>query len=412
MDTRVGSGIPMPMVLRSRDFALHWCGQVVSQLGNQFNYVALAWLVLQRTGSGTAMGGVYLAQVLPGALFGWVAGVAVDRADRRRLMIACDCIRALAVLSLPLAWRWGSLPLWLIYAVTFVVSTLSIGFFAAEKAVIGQLLPPADWTEANAFAEMTTNLAGLAGPVLAGVLVAVLPSAVDALYFDAGSFVASAGCIAAMRWRDRPHEAPSSGARAVIDDARAGLAFLLSNRFLATVLVTATAVNFLIMPFAVVFPVLSQRTLHSGSQGFGALMGGFGGGMLLGSLAAAAIARRLADRAVIYGGMALLGVAFAAMGAVASLAVDVGLAAVGGFCVAPANALVFTVVQRGTPERLQGRVFASMFALTSVAAPLGVALAAPLVDAYGPPRVLLAMGALTVVAACIGATRYAPPPAA
>lgn len=382
------------MVLRVRDFRLLWIGQTISQLGSQFNYIALAWMVLQATGSSMAMGGVFLAQVLPGALFGWVAGLVVDRVNRRRLMIACSVIRGLLVLTLPVAFALGHMPMWLVYGVTFVVATMTLLFYASEKTVIPELVNEDLLTEANAYAEMTSQIANLAGPVLAGMLVAVLPSPVYALYLDVFGFGVSAAALFLMAWRDAGH-APEEGT-GVMGQALEGAGFLFHDRFLRVVCFASVAANFLIGPFAVVFPIFSDKVLHTGSVGFGWLMGGIGGGMMLGSLAAARMAMRFREVAIICGGMTVVGVSFVVIGVAPGLTVATLAAAAAGFFIAPANAIILTQVQRGTPPHLQGRVFSTLFAVSSVALPGGVALAAPLVDHFGCREVLLGMGALTV----------------
>ncbi|MBI3929116.1 MAG: MFS transporter [Armatimonadetes bacterium] len=380
-----------------------WLGQLVSKLGSQFNYIALAWLVLSQTGSGIATGGVYMAQVLPNALFGWVAGVAVDRGDKRRLMIRCDLGRAALVILIPIGWLLlGFHHLGLIYVLTFGVSLLTLVFFAAEKSIIPELVPDSELTEANAYAEMTEQAASLAGPVLAGVLIATLASPLDVLYLDAASFLVSATALWLLGWRDRKHPPAAAGWRAVLAEAWEGIHYLMRDRFLRVVFLTAASVNLLIAPFTVIFPVLSERVLHTGSVGFGWLMGGIGGGMLVGSLLAAALARRMSAPLLIYGGMALIGAAFLSMGFSRSLSASVMLAALAGFCLAPANALFLTLVQEGTPPALQGRVFGSLFALMNLTVPLGVALVSPLLDHLGPPEVLWGVGGFTMVAAVIG----------
>lgn len=389
------------MILRHRDFRLLWLGQLASKLGSQFNYMALAWLVLQTTGSAVATGGVYLAQVLPNALFGWIAGVPVDRSDRRVLMFHADWVRGALVLTLPLAWHFGVLSLPLLYGVTFLISTLSLLFFAAEKSVIPVLVPPEDLTEANAWAEMTEQGGAFLGPVLAGVLLAVLPSPVDLLYVDAASFLVSALTLLALRWRD-PREAAPAGAAQVLAEAREGVAFLLRDRFLKGIFATAAAVNFLVAPFTVVFPVLAERTLQAGSVGFGALMAAFGGGMLAGSLAASTLARRFDTALVIYGGMAWMGLFLGAMALPGPLAMACALAFLASLGVGPANAVVLTLVQERTPPEMQGRVFASLFGLVQVAVPLGVGLAATMLDLAGPREVLAGMGVSIVAAALAG----------
>ena len=389
------------MVLRHRDFRLLWFGQTVSQLGNQFNYIALAWMVLQATGSSIAMGGVYLAQVLPNALFGWVAGLAVDRFDRRRLMIACSLARGLLVAALPLAFSEGRMPMALVYGVTFAVSTLTLVFYASEKTVIPELVPEALLTEANAYAEMTSQISSLAGPVLAGLLIAVTPSPVYALWIDVVGFGVSALALSLLAWRPAARGPEADGG--VLREAIEGLTFLRANRFILVVCLTATAVNLLVGPYSVIFPVLADRDLHAGSVGFGWLMGGLGGGMLLGSMAAQALTRLFSDAVIIYGGMLIVGLAFAGVGLAPTLVLASMAAAVAGFAVAPGNAVILTLVQRSTPPRLQGRVFATLFAVVNVAVPAGVAIVSAFIDRVGARPMLLGIGALTV---CVAITAW------
>ena len=389
------------MVLKHRDFRLLWLGQLLSKTGSQFNYIALAWLVLQTTGSAMATGGVYLAQVLPAALLGWVAGVPVDRSDRRMLMFHCDWMRAVLVLVLPISFALHSLQEWLIYLVTFAISALSLLFYAAEKSVIPALVPAEELTEANAWAEITEQFGALIGPVLAGVLIAILPSPVHILYLNTATFAFSAVTLLLLSWRDHQVRA-TGGARQTLREAREGLTCLLQDPLLRVVFFTATAVNFLVAPFTVVFPVLSDRVLHAGATGFGWLMGAFGAGMLAGSLAAGRLARALRPANLIYGGMALLGCALAAISACNQLWPAVALAALASTGIGPSNAVILTLVQKATPERLLGRVFASLSALVQVAVPLGVALVSPLLDLLGAQTVLLGMGLGILLAAGLG----------
>ncbi len=389
-------------VLRHRDFALLWWGQLVSQLGNQLNYIALAWLVLVTTGSTTAMGGVYLAQVLPNALLGWVVGVVTDRLDRCWLMIATDWLRGALVALLPLAYHLGMLQLWMVYGVTFLVSTLTLAFYSAEKSVIPALVDEDDLTEANAFAEMTAQVANLIGPVLAGTLVALFSNEIFVLYLDIATFFVSALALNLMAWRDRRKQRTAATVGELMQEAREGVEFLLRGRFLRIAFLTGTAANFLVMPFAVVFPVLAERTLGAGPEGFGWLMGGLGGGLLVGSLLAAPLSKRLSPLVLIYGGMALLGVSFTCLAWQTSLVVCVLLAFTAGLGVSPANAVVITMVQKVTPEELQGRVFSSMFAVVGLAAPLGVALASFLLEPWGPSWVLASIGVATIGVAAVG----------
>lgn len=395
------------MVLRHRDFALMWVGQLISKLGSQFNYVALAWLMLQMTGSAVATGGVYLAAVLP-AVVGWAAGAVVDRSDRRLLMLGLDVARGFLVALLPLAWYLGFLHPALVYAVVFAVSLLTLLFFPAEKAALPHLVPAEELTEANAYSEMTEQFGGMVGPALAGVLIGLLPSPALLLIGNAVTFWISALTLLLLRWRDT-HETTGASFAELRQEIGEGLAFLIGNPFLRRVVLTGTVANFFVSPFSVAYPVLADRTLHAGAQGFGYLMGGIGAGMLCGSLASGWISRRFSPRVVIFSGFGIMGLGLAGQALTTSLPLCVLLSGVIGFGVAPANAVVLTLVSLGTPERLQGRVFASLFSLMAMAVPLGAAASGPLIEHFGPRHLLLMMGAGILLTALVGGGGASPP---
>ncbi len=388
----------MPAVFSARDFRRLWWSQVVSQLGNHFTYVALAWFVLRATGSTLQTGGVFLCQVLPNALFGWVAGVAVDRLPRIGLMAACDWVRVALMAALPVAWAHGSLTMPLLYGAVFVSSSLNLLFFAAEKTVVPHLVQGELLTEANAWTDVTAQAAGLAGPVLAGLAVAALPSPMEALYIDAASFLVSALAL----WTIRVPRVAPEGQVDVLAEVREGLRFLWSDRFLVVLSLTAAAVNFLVEPFAVIFPVLSERVLGSGAAGFGWLMGGFGGGMLIGGLSTGWLSRRFTEAQLVYGGMTLNGLAFVALAWCPALWQATLMACAAGCGVSPGNAVVATLIQRRTPEPLQGRVFSTLFGVVGAVSPLGVLLASALLDHWSARLILTGVGILTVVAAALG----------
>lgn len=389
------------MVLKHKDFRILWIGQLVSKLGSQFNYIALAWLVLKTTESAAAASGVYLAQVLPAALLGWAAGVYVDRTDRRSMMLHYDWLRAALVLILPLAFAFDKLSIWLIYAVTFAISILTLAFYAAEKSVIPQIVPEQDLTEANAFAEMTEQIGALAGPVIAGILIALLPSPIYLLYADAASFLFSAITILLLKFRDKRETSPASVAM-LWNEAKEGIVHLLKDPLLRIIILTACSINFLAAPFTVVFPVFSERVLQAGSEGFGWLMGAFGLGMLIGSFGAAPLAKRFTPAQIIYSGMLLMGIGFIALAFSPNLTVAVILAAITSFGVGPGNAVIITLIQQKTPENMLGRIFAAMSGIVQAAIPIGVGIAGPLLDAVGSVSVLIAMGAGSLICTAFG----------
>ena len=137
----------MLTVLRQRDFSLLWFGGVLSVIGDYFLFAALPFFVYERTGSALASGAMFVAETLPRLLFGSVAGVFVDRWDRKRTMVVSDLSRALILLPLLAAAAGG--PLVLVYVVAFVEASVSMFFSPAKSATIPNLVAERDLTAAN-----------------------------------------------------------------------------------------------------------------------------------------------------------------------------------------------------------------------------------------------------------------------
>ena len=397
----------MPLIARNRNFLLLWSGQVISQLGNNFNYVALAWLVLTLTGSVMKMSALLIAQLLPNALFGLFFGVLVDRLERRRLMILCDVLRAVLVVSLPLLFLLNSLPLWYIYINVFVVSSLSLLFSAAEKTLIPLMVEAGELTEANAFQEMTSHLASLIGPAAAGFLIALLPSSVYVLYIDSATFAVSALTILLVSLRAPMTLNPEAvTARTLLGEAGESFLFIKHQPLMLIILLTAMLVNFSIYPVFVVLPLYSLKILKAGSGAFGLLLGALGGGMLAGSLAASWISRRLSMETIIYGGMVIVGGTLLGLSAASDLRLAMVFPVIMGFVIAPGNAVVLSLVQLRTPEALLGRVMTMILALSSLAGPLGVGFATHVMEVWGPLKTLQIMGLLVIASALAGLTFF------
>src|SRR6476661_8779060 len=134
----------------SVDFWKFWAGQTISNLGSSFTDFALPLLIFKLTGSALNLAIASATTFLPYLLFGLPIGAWVDRVDRKRLMILTDLLRALLLASIPLLAALNQLPLWWIYTAGFLISTLSIGFDAAEFAAIPSLVAQGDTTAGQA----------------------------------------------------------------------------------------------------------------------------------------------------------------------------------------------------------------------------------------------------------------------
>src|SRR6201989_2404385 len=189
------------MLRRNRDFRLLWLGQVVSQLGDWFDTIALFTLVLRLTGSGRAVGLVLVAPFLPSVVLGPLSGVFADRFNRRTLMIASDVGRALVVLGFLFVRRPEQV--WLVYVLTVLQLGLSSFFEPARSAAIPSIVPQRELVAANAISSVTWSAMLTLGAAFGGPVTAWFGT--DAAFvIDSLTYVVSALFIASMRLPPRP----------------------------------------------------------------------------------------------------------------------------------------------------------------------------------------------------------------
>ena len=227
----------------SPDFWKFWTGQTISNLGSSFTQWAVPLLVFQLTHSAVNLGIATAATFLPYLLFGLPIGAWMDRVDRKRAMIALDSINALVILSIPLVAQFGHLNVWLIYAVTFIQSTVFIAFSAGEFAAIPSLVGKDDLVTANGRIQATYSAAQVAGPLLAGALLSFFPL-VWVMAFDAASFAVSAVSLALIRGSfNIASDEPRKGTT-ILHDVREGLRYVLSHPVLRNISVMMALINF------------------------------------------------------------------------------------------------------------------------------------------------------------------------
>src|SRR5579864_5196637 len=216
------------------DFWKYWTGQTISNLGSSVTLFALPLLVYKLTGSALNLGIATAATFLPYLLFGLILGAWTDRVDRKRMMIGTDIGRALIVASIPLLAAFGLLSVWWIYLVSFVHATLTICFEAGQFAAIPSLVNQDDLVTANGRIQASYSGASIIGPLLAGVLVTLVPLSALML-IDAFSFLVSSFSLLLVRRsfnmkRDEAREKTS-----MRRDVMEGLRYVLSHPVLRNI---------------------------------------------------------------------------------------------------------------------------------------------------------------------------------
>ena len=354
---------------RNRDFVLLLTGRLLSSLGSQVTSIAYPLLVLAVTHSPAKAGVVGFAGLIPHAVFGLLAGVAADRWNRKRLMIAADGVRALAIASLAASILLDRVSFWQIAVVAFVEGTGSVVFNTAHAGALRAIVPRPQLPAAVGVIRARGATVMLAGPPLGGALFA-LGRAVPFL-FDAVSYFFSFISLVLMRtpFQEERELDPARLRTQIVE----GFRFLWSRPFLRTCAFLYGLGNFTIPGILLVVIVAGQRHGLS-SAGIGALLAAFGACILAGSLLSPIFRRTLSVRAILLLEL-WTGLGIAAFLLWPSVYVLTAAIMVQGITLPVTDSVVEGYRIAVTPDRLLGRVESARSTISLLAAPLGPLLA-------------------------------------
>jgi MFS family permease len=384
--------------LLSGDFGRFWLGQTISNLGSSFTLFALPLLVFKLTGSPLNLGVTTAAEFVPYLLFGLVIGAWVDRVDRKRLMIATDLARAAVIAVIPLLAAVGQLSVGWVYVVAFAGSTLNIAFDAAEFAAIPSLVPSGDdLVTANGRVQASYSAAQVAGPLLAGLLITVAPVQ-QVLLVDAASFLVSAGMLALIA---TPFNAPrdSEGRRAIRQEVAEGLRYVLGHPVLRNISAMMALINLVAATVYAQLVVFAKRQLDASDSRVALLYAAGSAGVVLLSLAAGPVRRRLSFSLAALGALAVDGLLTIVLATTrwywVALALWAAISGLGIFF----NINTVSLRQQIVPNHLLGRVISIAGVLAWSAIPVGALVGGWAVERTG--SVALVYGVIGAVVALI-----------
>lgn len=382
----------VPAALRIRDFALLWAGMSVSLIGDGVYFVALAWQVYDLSGSPTALSLVGLAWTLPLALFVLLGGVVTDRVERRRVMIAADLVRALAVAVIGVLSLSGAIELWHLVVMAALFGTGDAFFGPAFTSIVPQIVPRELLLQANALDQFIRPLGFmLLGPALGGWIVATFGPG-EAFVLDAGTFLLSALTLAFLSPRPL---AVREEATSLLRDVREGFGFVRARPWLWATLVAAAI--FLLAywgPIDVLVPYRVRNELGGDAGDYGLILA-FGG---LGSIAAAALVGRrgLPGRhiTVMYFSWALGSLALVGLGVGTAVWQLMGFMFVESALFTAGIVIWGTLLQTHVPGELLGRVTSLDWFVSTSLVPISFALTGPVSGAIGVQSTLVLAGVI------------------
>jgi MFS family permease len=394
-------------LLRQRNFGLLWAGQFISVIGDWVLFIALPFYTYSLTGSVLATGAMFIVSTLPRLLLGSVAGVFVDRWDRKRTMIIADLLRVFLVLMLLFVRSrdW----LWLIYASSFLESVVSQFFNPAKSAIIPLLVGEKDLLSANSLNGLSDALTRLVGSALGGVLMGWLGFS-SVVLLDAGSFLFSALMIilivmpklagSRLQPDKQPERTPApvgGGILGVWRDLIAGLRLVRQERLLFMLFIVLGVAFLGDSMITVLIVPLVKVLMGGGAQMLGWLMAAQGVGGLLGGLLVGQFGKRLSPRRISAVGLVVTGMVILAIVSFPHSAMVLPFMAVAGVAASAWLISCETLLQLGTSDQFRGRIFGTLGTTSALASLVGMLFAGALSDLVGLVLILFISGGLYIV---------------
>ncbi|NUT55822.1 MAG: MFS transporter, partial [Thermoleophilia bacterium] len=384
----------LPPLRRNRDFMLLWTGQVVSTVGSRASGVAFPLLVLTQTGSPSKAGLVGFAATLPFPILFLVAGIVVDRVDRKRLLLVSEAARALAFASLVAAFALDRVTLGHILAVAFVEGTFFVFFRLAESAALPRVVPKPQLPTAVAQNQARDQGAELAGSPLGGFLFQLdraLPFVFDAVSYTIGFLT-----LLFVRTPLQAEREPAT--TRVREELAEGIRFTWREPFIRAIVVLVAGSNF---AFNALFLVLIVRAKELGASAglIGAMFAILGAGALLGALVAPTVARHVPARYVLVG-ILWIWAAYPLLLALLPNAIALGLVGAVAGTLGPIFNVVLSAYRYAlVPDRLQGRVGSVILLVAWGTIPLGAIAAGVMLETLGAVESMLVIAGVNLAVA-------------
>lgn len=385
---------PLPLrALRSRNFRLFFAGQLVSLIGTWMQMVAQAWLIYRLTGSAALLGLSGFASQIPVFLLAPLGGVIADRANRHQVIVVTQIAMMVLALILAALTLSGRIEVWHIFAIGALLGVANAFDIPARQAFVVEMVGREDLVNAIALNSSMVNAARVAGPAVAGVVVAAVGEGWCFL-LNGLSYVAVIGALLGMRLGEwRRVEVSATAWESIVE----GFVYAWRTAPVRALLLLLGLVSLMGMPYAVLMPVFADQILGGDANAYGFLMSASGVGALAGaaSLTVRRTVRGLARWVAV--SAAGFGVSLIAFSFSRTLWLSAALLVPAGFCMMLEMAASNTLIQSMIPDRLRGRVMSVYSMMFMGMAPLGALMAGMLAGPLGAPATVALGGAVCII---------------
>jgi MFS family permease len=382
-------------LLRQRNFALLWFGGLISAAGDWVLYAALPFFVYEHTHSTIATAGMIAAELGPSIVVGSLAGVWVDRLDRRRLLVTTNLLQALTVSVLLVVAHGG--PLWIVYAVACAQSVLASFSQPAESALLPSLVAPDVLLAANSLTALNNRVARLVGVPLGGLLLGLF-GLTPVVLVDSASFLAAAAMIALVA---TPRRLRSDEATSFFGEWRAGLSLIRRERTIAVLFAVLGLMTFGGTMLDPLYVAWVRDSLHSGPQIYALLLTAHSVAGIVSSFALGTWGSRYSPRLLVGWMSFVAGAVLIVKFDIPVVSLAVALSLIGGATSVISSVAVETLAQQTVREDFRGRVFAALGASGALFSLLGAVVGGVAARAVGVTPMLNVAAGLVILAGAV-----------
>ncbi len=367
-----------------RRFFTFWFAQAVSLVGSNLAQFAITWWMTKATGSATVLATATLFAVLPGVILGPLAGVLVDRWNRRRIIMIADGVGAAGAALLMLLFWAGAIQLWHVYVITFVRSLAGTFHFAAVQSSTSLMVPEAQLARVAGMNQTVQGINMVVAPPLGALLLEVL-ALHGMMAIDVITALLAVGLVFFITIPQPPGTRPVGKQLSILADLRTGLRYIWNWPGLFMALLLSSLLNFLLGPAFSLLPILVTRHFQGTAIHFATLNTTLGIGFVVGGIILSiwgGFKRRIYTAVSGIAGMSV-GALLIALAPADSYWIAVVGMAIFGILNPIANGPFMAIMQAVVAPEMQGRFFTVMMTMSQGMVPLGLLLAGPVADAFG-----------------------------
>ncbi|WP_273837231.1 MFS transporter [Guptibacillus sedimenti] len=392
--------VQVDSIFRNKNFLLLWGAAFLSSFGISFFLFSESWYVVNVLNLEASLGLIYIASSIPRLLFMIISGTVADRMSKTKMMFLSDFSRGVLLVGLVLWFIFGDVTLWTFVGVAFFFGILDAFFWAAESAVIPSIIRKENLTRGNSIIQMTNQASFIIAPMLAGLIIAFgsyeIVFSITAMMLFLGSIL-----IYLMKIPKHKVEHETSD-QSFFETFKEGLLYVKGSRVLVVVVLTTVFMNlFLVGPMSMGLPLFVKTILSGDSLTFSLLEAGAAVGMLIGSIVVGVLnltkkRGKIALLALIFSGLAFIGLSFSTV-----LWMSILMLVVFGACLSASNIPFISAIQGMIEERVLGRVMGLISLASMGLIPVSYAMTALLLSTgIGIDQIMTGGAMLVVLYAC------------